>query len=152
MTEEETFARFHALRKHNSTKRERVEAWRAVEAILWRRTVQSMRTHPIAPGHRWWDFNDSAPPGWTYPSSRSVEPDEVDECFPGALVAFATQCDDIPCSRFIVVVDRVARLRLSVPMSPGFDTKHANVVWLPTVGIWRRYSTSVSTKPHTEMI
>lgn len=143
--EQHVFDHFHSLRKHNSSRRARQEAWAATERILERRRRQAMRTHPIAPEHRWWDFNDTAPKGWTFPAFRTLETDEVEELCPGALAAFATQCDDIPRSRF-VYAQYDKKLRLSVPMSHG-DTKHSCVTWLPDMKIWRRYCTSVRSRP-----
>lgn len=142
------FERFHSLRKSNSSRRERQAAWAVVNAILMRRRAQAFRAHPLQPAARWIDFDGTSPDGWTYPGLRSLEPAEIDEMFPGALAAHATQCDDIAESRF--VFDQWSggggRLRLSIPMR--FGMHGSNATWLPEVGIWRRYCQHVSCKPY----
>jgi hypothetical protein len=65
--DEATFAAFHRLRKHNSTRRERQRAWAATEVIIERRRDAARRMRPVAPAYRWFDVDDTAPAGWTYP-------------------------------------------------------------------------------------
>lgn len=146
MTDDEVFARFHELRRNNSSRAERQAAWAACERIRMRRQHERMRMHPIDPRWQWWDYFDEAPHNWTYPSGRTLELAEVEHYFPGALDAFDTQCDDIPKSRF-VVNEHPFRLRLSVPMRLGHDV-NATTCWLPDMRIWRRYSRAVKVKPY----
>ena len=144
--------RFHALRKHNSSRRARQTAWAELERFRWRRMARAARMHPIDPSHRWCDFNDTAPKGWTYPALRTLERDEIEEMFPGALNAFVVQCDDIPSSRIVFDPHGQVggKLRLSVPMTLPW-TKYVNTTWVPEMGIWRRYQAFVKSKPYRQL-
>lgn len=149
--ERQAFEHFHSLRKYNSSRRERQDAWAAVQRILWRREALSLRAHPIKPSAKWIDFNNTAPAGWTYPGLRSLDTDEVDQMFPGALAAFAAHCVDIPESRFVFDEwsGKTGRLRLSVPMN--MRARYTCTMWLPEMRIWRRYSRHISAKPYARI-
>lgn len=144
--EREAFERFHGMRKYNSSRRARQEAWAETERILEERRRRSRRTHPIAPKDRYWDFMDEAPPGWTYPAWRTLEDDEVDAMFPGARAAFENQ--NIGPSRF-VYESYDNKLRVSVP-NIGTGYRAVNMTWLPDMRIWRRYQRAVKVKPYRQ--
>lgn len=146
-SEKQAFERFHALKKSNSSRRERQEAWRVTQAILDRRRDRSRRTHPIAPSDRYWDFMNEAPDGWTYPTWRSLEPDEVDELAPGARASFENQGID----RYRFVYEHYDhKLRVSVP-NIGGGYRRTCMTWLPEMGIWRRYHRAVKSRPYRSL-
>jgi hypothetical protein len=66
--------------------------------------------------------------------------------FPGAVAAFATQCDDIPASRFVFDQwdSKNGKLRLSVPLRLG---RYGCTTWMPEMKLWRRYSKSFRNRP-----
>ncbi len=137
--------KFHAMRKSNSTRRERQAAYHEAWIYLERRRARAWAAHPIQPAARWSDLEDTSPKGWSYECLRTLEDAEVDAMFPGARAAFATQCDDIPRSRFVFDQwnSKDGRLKLSTPLGFGGQT----TTWLPEVGIWRRYCRHISSKP-----
>lgn len=149
--ERKAFERFHAMRKHNSSRIARQEAWAETVRILDARRIRSRCTHPIAPKDRYWAYDGSAPKGWTFPGLRTLAPDEVDALFPGTLVAFSYQ--NIDPSRF--VFDEYStiggKLRVSVPMV-GIGYRHTCMTWLPEMGIWRRYQRAIRVKPYRELL
>lgn len=145
--EDEIIARFHALRRSNSSRRERQEAWAAADAITTARHLRRVFAHPIKPTYQWTTFHRSEyHEGWLYPGFRSIEPDEVRAYFPGALEAFGLHCADVRPYRFIVDpwCSAAPRLRVSQPMTG----KSNRMVWMPEVGVWRRYTCSVKSRPH----
>lgn len=145
--EQRAFAYFHSLRKGSSTRAQRQAAWRRTQQILEKRERASWYAHPIKPAARWFDVMNESPVGWTYPGCRTLEDAEADELFPGARAALATQCDDLGPYR---IVFNNHRLRLSVPMGYG-HTRNSNVTWLPEVGVWRRFTIGVSSRPRREL-
>jgi hypothetical protein len=143
--EQRAFAYFHSLRKGSSTRAQRQAAWRRTQQILEKRERASWYAHPIKPAARWFDVMNESPRGWTYPGDRTLEDAEVDELFPGARAALVTQGEGLGPYRIVYDAHRCAggRLKLSVPLS----ARHGIVTWLPEVGIWRRFTCGVSSRP-----
>lgn len=141
-------ARFHALRKNNSSRALRQAVWRELEVYRWRWMARYGMSHPVPPDRRWFDVLREAPEGWTYPGLRSLERAEVAEMFPGALEAFELQCDNLKPCRFVFDQwsGKEGKLRLSRPLNTGGQS----TTWIPEVGVWRRYSRHISAKPYAK--
>jgi len=138
--EAKAFEHFHSLRKYNSTRKERQDAYYVTFMITQRRHIRFATQRPISPQWQWQDLDRTAPKNWTYPGCRSLERAEVQKYFPGALESFDINCTDLQDTRFVVS----GSLKLSRPMGLRLA---GNVVWHPDARVWRRFTCGVKSHP-----
>jgi hypothetical protein len=149
--EDLAFKRFHAMRKHATTRAQRQEAWGVTQDILDRRRAKAWRARPLTEfGEALANGEDTK--GWTHPGLRSLTIHEVMSYFPGAY-SIAPREGAYAEHRFVMDVmtglfGYEKRLRLSVKHHVGKASLGHCAVWIPELFLWRVYSKSVKQKPY----